>query len=230
MRQHIFNKIDPPPNTRILEVGSGTGAILEWLLEIGYKNLTGVDIDTPSLAYSKSIFHPPRLVQADGYQLPFEQAAFGLSLCHYLLLWTDNPQAILQEMTRVTETGGWVLALAEPDHQARVDYPPPLDALGTHQTQALTEQGIDVVMGRKLRSLFNYAGLKCVEVGILGAEWHSENQPPMDDTEWMMLMADLENRLTPQALAEFQEADQQARAEGQRILFIPTFYAIGRVP
>lgn len=229
IRQYILRKIHPHYAARLLEVGCGTGAILGSLPNQGFSNLTGVDIDAPSLSFAKSSSHLFKLVQADGHHLPFHRDSFDLSLCHFLLLWVQNPAQILREMTRVTKPGGWVIALAEPDHQARIDYPPPLDELGGHQTRSLNNQGVDVRMGRKLRALFHEVGLRDIEGGLLGAEWQGENALPGDDTEWIMLRSDLKGHLTSSELAAFQRADQDARESGRRVVFIPTFYALGRV-
>jgi SAM-dependent methyltransferase len=228
IRQYMINKISPVAGDRILEVGSGTGAVLNALSHKGDFHLCGVDLDHPSLTYALSRKPSFDLTQADGHQLPFAPDRFGIAICHYLLMWVKHPQLILREMSRVTRPGGWVIALAEPDHQARIDYPTPLDVLGTHQTQALTEQGVDVYMGRKLSSLFHQTGLVEVEVGILSAQW--DGLPVWDATEWLMLQADLAGQLTPAELSEYEQIDQQACQAGQRILFIPTFYALGKVP
>lgn len=230
IRQHIFNLIKPQPDALILEVGSGTGSVLGALHNEGYNALTGVDIDHPSLAFARSAQHTLKLVQGDGHHLPFQQGSFHITCCHYLLLWTANPTQILQEMRRVTRIGGWVVALAEPDHQSRLDFPPPLAELGRHQTNSLKDQGVDVSMGRKLRMLFYKTGLWDVEVGILGAQWQPKDCPGMDETELMMVQADLAGRVGSQQLAHYQRLDQVARQEGQRVLFIPTFYAFGKVP
>lgn len=230
IRQHIFKTIKADPGEPILEIGSGTGAVLASLLTQGHNHLTGIDIDRPSLSFAQSTYHAFKLVQGDGHHLPFYQDHFFVTLCHYLLMWTENPARILREMLRVTRPGGWVLALAEPDHDGRLDYPPPLDQLGKQQTQALIDQGVDVSIGRKLRSLFHQTGLRDVEVGILAAQWMQIDELAMDETEWLMIRADLAGRMTPAELAEHQRIDQQAREEGKRILFIPTFYALGRVP
>jgi hypothetical protein len=131
-------------------------------------------------------------------------------------------------MRRVTHSTGWVVALAEPDHQARIDYPLPLDELGQSQTQALERQGVDVYMGRKLRSLFFQAGLVDVEVGILGAQWNEQFDQAAGQTEWAMLRADLKDQLSAEEFLKYQNIDQQALHTGERILYIPTFYAIGR--
>jgi SAM-dependent methyltransferase len=228
IRQYVFKKINPIPGERILEVGAGTGAVLNALSHEGDFHLFGVDLDYPSLSFSQSLSPAIDLTQADGHHLPFVPGSFGLVFCHYLLMWVQKPHQILHEMARVTRPGGWVIALAEPDHQSRIDYPPPLDALGIRQTQGLQSQGVDVIIGRKLRTLFHQTGLVEVEVGILSAQW--EGLSAWDATEWMMLQADLAGTLSPEALAEYQQIDRQARQTGQRILFIPTFYALGKVP
>ena len=228
IRQYIFKKTTPIAGERILEVGAGTGAVLNTLSHEGDFHLLGVDLDHPSLTYALSLYPTFDLTQADGHHMPFAPDSFGLSFCHYLLMWVKSPQKILREMTRVTRPGGWVIALAEPDHQARIDYPPPLDVLGTRQTQALQDQGVDVHIGRKLRSLFYQTGLVEIEVGILSAQW--DELPAGEATEWLMIQADLEGQLTPAELTAFQQTDQIAHQTGQRILFIPTFYALGKVP
>lgn len=227
IRQYIFKKTSPNARESILEVGAGTGAVLSALSHEGVFHYSGVDLDHPSLMFAMSLNPTFDLTQADGHQLPFAADSFGLSFCHYLLMWVKSPLQILREMTRVTRPGGWVIALAEPDHQARIDYPPPLDALGTRQTLALQDQGVDVYIGRKLRSLFHQTGMADVEVGILAAQW--DDPPAGEATEWLMIQADLEGQLTPAELSDFKSVDQQAHQTGQRILFIPTFYALGKV-
>jgi ubiquinone/menaquinone biosynthesis C-methylase UbiE len=228
IRQYILKKTGLVASERILEIGAGTGAVLSALSKEGAFHFSGVDLDHPSLTIALSINPNFDLAQADGHRLPFATDSFGLSFCHYLLMWVKSPQQILHEMTRVTRPGGWVIAMAEPDHQARIDYPPPLDLLGARQTQTLQDQGVDVYMGRKLRSLFHQFELVEVEVGILSAQW--DGLPVWDPTEWMMLQADLTGQLSPEELVDYQHIDRQEHQTGQRILFIPTFYALGKVP
>jgi len=230
IRKYLFDKINSHADTRILEVGSGTGAIMGALHQEGFRRITGVDLDYPSIIQSKSQAPSCQHVLGDGHQLPFRKDEFEITVCHYLLLWTAHPGQILSEMRRVTQPGGWVLSLAEPDHAARVDYPPPLDALGQQQTQALHEQGANIRLGRQLRALFIQTGLQDVETGILAAQWQQEHPLRDDSTEWLMIQADLGDRLSQNELAQFKQQDRQAREAGTRVLFIPTFYAIGKVP
>lgn len=227
IRQHLLTKAEADFSDQVLEVGSGTGAVLEQLAQAGYQHLTGIDIDHPSLVLSQQFQHPFYLVQADGHCLPFPNDTFAISVCHYLLLWVRNPVQLLAEMHRVTRPGGCVIALAEPDHQSRIDTPPPLDKLGEYQTQALHGQGADIAMGRKLKQLFRETGLGDVTTGILGAEWTGEQTQTIGEPEWMMIRADLAGRLSEAELSAFQSIDRTAWEAQNRVLFIPTFYAIG---
>jgi len=228
IQKYLFNQAQLNHGDKILEVGSGTGAILEILSEKGYQSLTGIDINYPSLAYAKRSNFPHQLIQGDGYQLPFQSHTFKVSFSHYLLLWLDHPDHILTEMRRVTKPGGCVIALAEPDHQARIDYPAPLDRLGELQTQSLQKQGVDIQIGRKLRSLFQKIELQEVQSGILGAQWFSEDLK--DPTEWITLESDLAEVLPKDSLMKYKTIDHQAWTEGIRVLFVPTFFALGKVP
>lgn len=232
VRRYVFNLVKPLPGDQFLEVGSGTGAILSSLSTTGDFHLTGIDIDHPSLVFSKQLDPTFNHAQADGHTLPFPNEIFSASLCHYLLLWVQNPGQILSEMRRVTRPGGCVIALAEPDHQSRIDYPAPFDSLGALQTQALQEQGADTALGRKLSLLFHKAGLREIETGILGAQWTEQSQQTgdADALEWMTLRSDLAGKLTEAELSHFQEVEQGSRQSGARVLYIPTFYAVGLVP
>lgn len=230
IRDHLFRKIKLSASDALLEVGSGTGAVLSQLADQRANRLFGVDLLLPPLRYAQEINKDFQLVQADGFHLPFSQDSFAVSYCHYLLLWVTDPAEILAEMRRVTRPGGCLIALAEPDHNARIDYPPPLDMLGKKQTHALGAQGADTAIGRKLRSLFHHAGLQEVETGILSAAWSGSPSQSMDPTEWDMIRADLADQFTAAQLSDLEEKDREACASGERVLFIPTFYAAGIVP
>lgn len=229
IRDYLFTKASLQPDEKILEVGSGTGALLGALAQAFNHPLTGIDINNTGLLFNRSFNPSARLAQADGYHLPFPSNSFAITYCHYLLLWIEQPIQILSEMCRVTRPDGSVIALAEPDHDRRIDFPPPLDHLGTLQTAALLGQGADTAMGRKLRYLFHEAGLTDVDAGILAAQWHPPHEATDTDTEWKMVCADLADRLSEDELATYQQIDRQARQDESRILFIPTFYAIGTV-
>jgi SAM-dependent methyltransferase len=225
VRRHLFASTGLGAGARMLEVGCGTGAVMSRLASEYSFNLFGVDIDHASLVYADREYDAFRLAQADGHWLPLPDSAFDAVYCHYLLLWVADPARVLAEMHRVTRPGGVVIALAEPDHAGRIDAPRPLDQLGELQTEALAAQGADITLGRKLRGLFQQAELSNVTCGLLGAEFGSEAET--NQTEWQVLEEDLKGLVSPVMLGSYKAADRRAREEGTRVLFIPTFYAIG---
>jgi SAM-dependent methyltransferase len=229
VRAHLLARANPQAHDWVLEVGSGTGAVLEQLNGEIPSRLVGLDIDRSALCFSKTIDPNINLVQANGFQMPFDGQSFAVSICHYLLLWIQSPQMILSEMRRVTRPGGSVIALAEPDYLGRIDAPPPLDRLGRMQTQSIDRQGADIQIGRKLGALFHQSGLSGIETGILGAQWNAQPGMQTDPTEWQMLASDLGDDLSQTELQNYREVAEKAQTQGTRVLFVPTFYAIGTV-
>ena len=229
VRRHLFAKAGLKPDARVLEVGCGTGAILNKLASETQYHLTGLDIDYPSLCFTRGTCPDSDLTRADGHLLPFATACFDAVYCHYLLLWVDDSIQVLREMCRVTKSGGAVIALAEPDHAARLDAPTPLDELGRLQTVALATQGANIWMGRLLAQYFRKVGLDLVLNGLLGAEWSNPGETH-NDLEWETLRTDLDGVLNDVELAQYEAVDRAAWEAGTRVLFVPTFYALGIVP
>jgi ubiquinone/menaquinone biosynthesis C-methylase UbiE len=229
IRKYLFARINADQGRKVLEVGSGTGALLEEITQSKQYQITGIDISLPVLYFSKNILPSLQLAQANGIHLPFAEGTFIITICHYLLLWTKKPGMILSEMRRVTKSGGCIIALAEPDHQARIDYPPPLDQLGNLQTTSLEQQGVDSTIGRKLAGLFYKAGLSNILTGVLGAQWDFNSQQQFDTIEWKTITSDLGDKLPSEVLGEYKSLEEQSRKTGERTIFVPTFFAAGFV-
>ena len=224
-RRYIFDRVNARSSQRILEVGCGGGAVLDSLTQEDFNNTVGIDIDFRSLQLAKS----KDIACADALILPFPKASFDICLCHFLLLWIADPLAALKEMQRVAKPGGWVLALAEPDYGGRIDYPPELKALGKAQSQALQGQCADVSVGRKLRTLFAECSLANIHSGIISAEWGQVFNLSDFELEWAVLHKDLANKLSSKELDCYYRIDLDATQKGQRVLFVPIFYAFGQV-
>ena len=166
--------------------------------------------------------------------MPLEANIFDCCLCHFLLLWVEDPLGIILEMKRVTQPGGSILAIAEPDYGGRIDHPSMFSILCVWQTSALRHQGADPHMGRQLSGIFHHAGLKEIEVGVIGAQW--VGQPSKQDlsSEWEIIQSDLESLNSSSEVMksseELRELEFNALESGERILYVPTFYAFGRVP
>lgn len=228
LRRHLFKTAAPDPVMRVLEVGCGTGAVLGEL-DARAVAIHGLDIRWESLKYARTILRESHYLCGDGHRLPYPDDCFDLVFCHFLLLWVSHPAGVLAEMVRVTRPGGAVLAMAEPDYGWRVDYPHPLAALGAKQRQALSRQGADPLSGRKLSALFDQSGLQEMVSGVLEGQWGQTLSPQERTLEWKTLVDDLDGAVNGEELEALRELDQAAWERGERILFVPTFYAWGKV-
>lgn len=214
----------------ILEAGCGTGAVLGSMQHLlPSARFFGIDLRGDYLMEAQRHAPQSHLAAADAAWLPMPDACFEAVICHYFLLWVSSPEAILAEMKRVTQPGGMIIALAEPDYGGRIDYPMPLVELGRLQGHALQIQGADPTMGRKLGSLFHQAGLADVHTGLMGGQWSEAPAFEAWESEWAVLQTDLEHTIPQERLNILRHLDAAAWQKGERILFVPTFYAWGRV-
>jgi ubiquinone/menaquinone biosynthesis C-methylase UbiE len=230
LRFYLYRKCNIQPASKILDIGCGTG-ILEKELSDSFSAYTfGVDINFKTIIYACSYAPNSIYTVGDGLALPYLGAFFDSTVCHFLLLWVKNVQDVVNEMVRVTKPGGYVISMAEPDYGGRIDFPDELSQVGSWQNKALKDQGADPFMGRQLRSLFAKAGLAGIEVGILGAQWGRDVSSQDHDMEWQVLASDLENN--PEFLRQAEQIKALTLASHQaqeRILFVPVFYALGKV-
>lgn len=233
LRRYLFERVGVSDLGSILSVGCGTGAILQELAAQDpgdAQRFFGLDINQQFLNLAQENIPQARLTCGDAHQLPYPSSSFDLCLCHFLLLWVEDPIRVLAEMRRVTRRGHAVLVLAEPDYGGRIDYPYGLGQLGEWQQAALRRQGADPQIGRQIAGLFSRAGLKDIESGVLGGQWSGPPEQEAWESEWAMLRADLAGSVTSALLDRMQTEDQRAWQHGERVLYVPTFYAWGRVP
>ena len=221
----------------VLEVGCGTGVIAEELVRFGPAHVVGLDLNLEMLAFARQQGDSVDYVQGDAHVLPFPGNSFDVVVCHYLLLWLADPVRGVGEMARVIRRpepaegrpGGCILACAEPDYGGRVDHPPELVSLGQLQTGALRQQGAQPEVGRRLGEIFAAAGLRAT-VGTMAGRWGLADS--LDESgfeaEWAMREHDLAGLVSLEELRRLRCVDRQALADGRRILFVPTFYALGR--
>ncbi len=232
VRRYLFKQVNLGGGNRVLEVGCGTGAITSDIYnecKDGEPQVFGIDNKINNLKFAIGFDRKTYFSDADAYYLPFAPQTMDATICHFLLLWLKIPLEGIMEMRRVTRKGGVVLALAEPDFKARIDYPQSLEKLGLLQADALRGQGADPVMGRQLSVLFHQAGLINVQTGLLGGEWSKPPSTMECRSEWAVLKNDLAGTIPDIELKELIQLDSEAWHKGERVLFVPTFYAIGYV-
>ena len=224
VRDHILLNLHLPISPSILEVGCGTGAVLADYSKKPTFLTFGLDIESSALHFNQKEDPGAILTCGDALALPFTNASFDLTFCHYLLLWLKDPLSALKEMKRVTRISGYVCAFAEPDYGGRIAYPADLAKATDLQTQSLIQQGADPSIGRQLRHLFTEAGLSRVQAGVLAAEWNESSGSL--ESEMEMIANDL-------ALLGKKPGSTAAFDKNQfpqdSLYFIPTFYACGQV-
>ncbi|HBX70605.1 MAG TPA: hypothetical protein DEH25_14790 [Chloroflexi bacterium] len=244
IRRYLYDLSGLSTAKRVLDVGCGTGALLEELdknageTTLGFDgDLYGIDISANNISYANSSGVVTNLILGDALSLPFAEGSFDITLCHFFLLWITHPEIALAEMVRVTRPSGAILAIAEPDYGGRIDYPLELNKLGKWQVESLRKSGADPYIGRRLREIFIQAGLVDIHTGVLGGQWSSNISHKEIQSEWDVLRFDLEALFADDPdtgwQAEFERLralDELAWIRGERVLYVPTFYALGHVP
>ncbi|MBN2677207.1 MAG: methyltransferase domain-containing protein [Anaerolineaceae bacterium] len=229
IRQYAFTRASLADAHQILEVGCGSGVICSSLHERTQARVTGLDLDLPILRLAANLDITSQYINGDALKLPFADQMFNMVLCHYFLLWVQSPVAALKEMARVCQNKGTIFALAEPDYGGRIDHPNELVSLGQLQSESLKNQGADIQSGRKLANWFHQAGISHIEYGVLGGRWAGTLTDTFLASEWQMIEHDMVGCLPPDELTRFKRIDMAAWVDGTRVLYIPTFYAIGKV-
>ncbi len=224
LRGYLFAKAGLDKAQHVLEVGCGTGAILAEVHSPA--SLHGLDLGPAALIQCKLHAPAASLTRGDALALPYSDGSFDIVFCHFLLLWVSNPLQAVSEMKRVTCRGGSILALAEPDYSAGVNKPDELAMLGQWQAESLRRQGADPSFGARLAETFYQAGIRLIETGpIQGAE--KMRSADEWEQEWAVLESDLTGIASVEEIRKLKALDQKARAEGQRVLHVPTYFAWG---
>jgi ubiquinone/menaquinone biosynthesis C-methylase UbiE len=106
----ILEALGPGPYELLLDLGTGTGRILE-LAAGRARRLVGVDTNREMLKCARVRLDNAELINcsvrlADIYNLPFQEGSAGAVIIHQVLHFLDNPKAALMEAVRVLQPGG----------------------------------------------------------------------------------------------------------------------------
>lgn len=235
VEEGIVARLEVRSGCRYLDVGCGTGDDVRGLASlVGPAGAAvGVDSSEAMIAEARkradSSHLPVAFRQADVHDLPFDDGSFDGCRAERVLQHVVDPQRAVQEMARVTRSGGRVVAF-EPDWGAYT-----LDVDDRTATRAVLDARSDSIrndwIGRQLPRLFRRAGLAEIMV------------EPMTSTQtdfghWMALFAiDTYTRqaqeaelVTGEAVAAWLEQLAQADREGTFFFTHTCFLVSARKP
>ncbi len=146
------------PYRSLLDVGTGTGRMLEMLAPDAERAL-GIDQSPQMLGMArarleKAGLRHAQLRQGDIYALPVERNAFDLVVLHQVLHYLDDPSRALREATRTLSPGGRLLVVDFAPHAEES-----LRAAHAHRRlgfsreeicAVMADAGLDVTLTRQL--------------------------------------------------------------------------------
>lgn len=111
----VLAQLAPAPDARLLDIGTGTGALLE-LAAPHVAAALGVDASRQMLALARDRLSRHGLThctvrQADMYRLPFPDGGFDRAVLQMVLHYAEDPGAAVAEAARVLAPGGRLLVV-----------------------------------------------------------------------------------------------------------------------
>jgi ubiquinone/menaquinone biosynthesis C-methylase UbiE len=186
MLESYLAEIEFPPGARVLEIGSGTGAVTRSLARRpGVVAATGVDPSPVFVSKARELLGSLTNVafeQGDGRALRFGDEEFDVVVVHTTLCHVPEPERVLTEAFRVLRPGA-TLAVCDGDYAtitvALGDVDPLQECVDAVKAAFIN----DPWLARRLRALLRFAGFE-----ILSARSHGYLQT--SEPEYMLTLVD----------------------------------------
>ena len=116
----LLTLIPEDPPGRLLDIGTGTGRVLE-LLAPRVRQALGVDASKAMLALARARLAQPGLAHcavrlADMYRLPLTDASFDTAVLQMVLHYAEDPAGAVAEAARVLRPGGRLIIIDLASH------------------------------------------------------------------------------------------------------------------
>jgi SAM-dependent methyltransferase len=238
----LLDRAGTGPGQCAIDLGCGPSGVIEMLsrrVSPGGR-VVGVDADPAHVALVRELaarrgLGNVEIITADARRTGLPPGSFDLVHARTLLVNVPEPAAVVTEMARLARPGGWIVGF-EPDTGYSPCYPahPAWDRLSEIFRAAITRNGADRAIGRRLTELYREAGLEDIRV-----EARADLYQAGDSRR--TILADLVRSMRPVIfelrLADPRELDEVDRAvrehlDDPRTLVIPhlSFLARGRKP
>ncbi len=181
-RRGLYAFLPLHEGVRVLDVGTGFGALATELAAFAPIAVTGVDVSVQKLDIARAIAQAvvtrrlamatdgqsgdravPEFIEGDAYRLPFADEAFDLVISRFLFQHLPEPLIAMKEFFRVVRRGGMVCVI-DVDEGLSIGYPETNAEMVLHRVfRALQEvRGGDRMVGRKLGFYLQEAGFATI--------------------------------------------------------------------
>ena len=115
LAEALFHRLDKPlSECRILDVGCGSGRVMNWLAQHGAspRNMVGIDLQADRIALARRSFPDLTFIEGTGEVLPFSSGSFDVVLAFTVfssVLCPTLQMKIANEMTLMLAQGGAVI-------------------------------------------------------------------------------------------------------------------------
>jgi len=106
-----LDNLNPPKNSKILDIGCGPGVMAKEVANRGYE-IFGMDYSHNMIEKAKAICNTKvrtTFLQGDIESLPFEGSVFDMVLCLGIISYLKSENKALHEMSRVLKPGGTLI-------------------------------------------------------------------------------------------------------------------------
>jgi len=156
----------PPPGLRWIDVGCGSGAFTELLIErCAPVDVEGIDPSEGQLAFARTrpSARLAKFSKGDAMALPFASGSFDAAVMALVLVFVPDPRKGVDEMVRVVRPGGTVATYMWDMLGGGFPLDPILLEMRGMGLAPLRPPQMDASRMEALRGLWNAAGLKDVE-------------------------------------------------------------------
>lgn len=221
-RKRIYRNVGIRNYERALEIGCGTGGLVEELGRRVRGFAVGVDIRPGALVHAGKN-RKGKYVAADASRLPFSDGFFNIVAFAFTVMWLRDPWAVFGEVRRVLGNGGLLLVFAEPDYSSLADEPPKASSKG-EVIEALKVLRADPGAGAEIEKYAKNAGFKNINAGSLDPTWTNSRLAEEEVAEMEVLRRLISTCTPDDRINEIATARRSTIKEGSRRYVLPIHY------
>jgi SAM-dependent methyltransferase len=170
--KEFLQSLGAKPNVRWLDVGCGTGALSQTILEYQPHAITAIDASEAFIRHAKEQIADSRVtfIVGDARELPFDNQTFDIVVSGLMLNFVPEVEKAAREMARVAKSGGTVAAYVW-DYAGQMEmmryFWDAVNALNPNVLIPDEGQRYPLCKPEPLTLLFQDIGLRDVEVGAI---------------------------------------------------------------